>query len=129
MTAVLPRTPDLRPLLAALAALVVLSAVSGCAGGVPYGRRTLLASDFRDGGVYRSDNSGATWQKVQTTGLRSDRLWTIAADHLADSGITLSNGRIAPYWKELIQENRSGLRSGNPDLIFPGETVTLPPIS
>ena len=58
---------------------------------------------------------------------RGDNLWTIAANHLADSGITRSNGRIAPYWKELIQENRSGLRSGNPDLIFPGETVTLPP--
>ena len=60
---------------------------------------------------------------------RGDNLWTIAANHLADSGVTRSNGRIAPYWKELIQENRGGLRSGNPDLIFPGETVTLPPIS
>jgi hypothetical protein len=58
---------------------------------------------------------------------RGDNLWTIAANHLADSGITRSNGRIAHYWKELIQENRRGLRSGNPDLIFPGETVTLPP--
>jgi nucleoid-associated protein YgaU len=58
---------------------------------------------------------------------RGDNLWTIAANRLADSGITRSNSRIAPYWRELIQENRSGLRSGNPDLIFPGETVTLPP--
>jgi hypothetical protein len=63
---------------------------------------------------------------------RGDNLWTIAANHLADTGISWSNGRIAPYWiapywKELIQENRSGFRSGNPDLIFPGETVTLPP--
>jgi hypothetical protein len=58
-----------------------------------------------------------------------DSLWTIAANHLADSGVTRSNGRIGPYWKELIQENRSGLRSGNPNLIFPGETVTLPPIT
>ena len=60
---------------------------------------------------------------------RGDNLWTIAANHLADLGVTRSNGRIAPYWKELIQDNRSGLRSGNPDLIFPGETVTLPPTS
>jgi hypothetical protein len=59
---------------------------------------------------------------------RGDNLWTIAARHLADTGdITRSNGRIAPYWRELIQENRSGLRSGNPDLIFPGEIVALPP--
>ena len=58
---------------------------------------------------------------------RGDNLWTIAANHLADNGITRSNGRIAPYWRELIQDNRKSLRSGNPDLIFPGETVALPP--
>src|SRR5438094_336610 len=56
---------------------------------------------------------------------RGDNLWTIAANHLADNGITRSNGRIAPYWRELIQDNRRSLRSGNPDLIFPGETVAL----
>jgi hypothetical protein len=56
-----------------------------------------------------------------------ENLWTIAASRMADTGITTSTGRIAPYWKELIQENRGGLRSGNPDLIFPGETVSLPP--
>jgi hypothetical protein len=56
-----------------------------------------------------------------------DNLWTIAAGHLADTGVTRSNGRIAPYWRELVQENRASLRSGNPDLIFPGETVALPP--
>lgn len=57
-----------------------------------------------------------------------DNLWSIAAGHLADRGITLSNGRIAPYWRDLVQENRATLRSGDPDLIFPGETVSLPPI-
>src|SRR5438067_2421121 len=35
--------------------------------------------------------------------------------------------RVAPSWRELIQDNHSSLRSGNPDLIFPGETVVLPP--
>ena len=58
---------------------------------------------------------------------RGDNLWTIAAGHLADTGVTRSNGQIAPYWRELVQENRASLRSGNPDLIFPGETVALPP--
>jgi hypothetical protein len=56
-----------------------------------------------------------------------DNLWTIAAGHLADSGVTRSNGQIAPYWRELVQDNRASLRSGNPDLIFPGESVVLPP--
>jgi hypothetical protein len=56
-----------------------------------------------------------------------DNLWTIAASRLADTGVTTSTGRIAPYWRELIQDNQASLRSGNPDLIFPGETVSLPP--
>jgi hypothetical protein len=56
-----------------------------------------------------------------------DNLWTIAAGHLADTGVTRSDGQIAPYWRELVQDNRAGLRSGNPDLIFPGESVALPP--
>jgi hypothetical protein len=58
-----------------------------------------------------------------------DNLWSIAAGHLAGNGITVSNGRIAPYWQDLVQEARPGLRSRNPDLIFPGETVPLPPIT
>jgi nucleoid-associated protein YgaU len=61
------------------------------------------------------------------TVLRGDNLWTIAAGHLADTGVTRSNGQIAPYWRELVQDNRASLRSGNPDLIFPGEAVALPP--
>jgi nucleoid-associated protein YgaU len=56
-----------------------------------------------------------------------DNLWTIAAGHLADTEVIRSNGQIAPYWRELVQDNRASLRSGNPDLIFPGETVALPP--
>jgi hypothetical protein len=58
-----------------------------------------------------------------------DNLWTIAGAHLADNGAPRSNGRIAPYWERVVQENRTGLRSGNPDLIFPGETVSLPPVT
>src|SRR2546421_6390650 len=36
-----------------------------------------------------------------------DNLWTIAAGHLADTGVTRSNGQIAPYWRELVQDNRA----------------------
>jgi hypothetical protein len=56
-----------------------------------------------------------------------DNLWTIAAGHLADTGVVRSNSQIAPYWRALVQDNRASLRSGNPDLIFPGESVVLPP--
>jgi photosystem II stability/assembly factor-like uncharacterized protein len=42
--------------------------------------RTLFASDFRAGGLYRSDDAGATWRPVTVDGLRSSRLWALAAD-------------------------------------------------
>lgn len=44
------------------------------------GGQTLLASDFREGGVFRSDDGGETWRTIAASGLRSNRLWTIAAD-------------------------------------------------
>ena len=57
-----------------------------------------------------------------------DNLWSIAAAELArrSSRAELSNASIAEYWGRLIASNRMQLRSGNPNLIFPGERVTLP---
>ena len=31
-------------------------------------------------------------------------------------------------WVEVVDANRSSIRSGDPDLIFPGEQVTLPAV-
>jgi photosystem II stability/assembly factor-like uncharacterized protein len=44
------------------------------------GGRTLVVSDFKDGGLYRSDDAGQTWRKLAVDGLRSPRLWTLALD-------------------------------------------------
>jgi photosystem II stability/assembly factor-like uncharacterized protein len=44
------------------------------------GGRTILASDFKEGGLFRSDDAGETWRSLATDGLRSTRLWTIAVD-------------------------------------------------
>lgn len=61
---------------------------------------------------------------------RGDHLWKISAGHL---GVvyarTPSSAEIAPYWRATIDANRSSLRSGNPDLIYPGEEIELPPTS
>jgi LysM domain len=61
-----------------------------------------------------------------------DNLWTIAAQHLVHEldvrASHLSNRRIAIYWLKVVSANRDSLRSGDPDLIYPGEVVKLPPI-
>ena len=54
-------------------------------------------------------------------------LWTIAADRLQRDGAAAPSDRIARYWRAVVAEARPRLRSGNPDLIFPGESVPLPP--
>ncbi len=55
-----------------------------------------------------------------------DSLWTIAATELAAQGDTCERG-VATYWRTVVEANRAALRSGNPNLIFPGEVIALPP--
>jgi nucleoid-associated protein YgaU len=56
-----------------------------------------------------------------------DHLWSISAHHL-QGRLTRPPGasEIAPYWRDVIDTNKDQLRSGDPDLIYPGETVVLP---
>jgi hypothetical protein len=50
-----------------------------------------------------------------------DSFWRIAA-------LQVPAGRDpVRYWVDLVRANRLTIRSGDPDLIHPGETVTLPP--
>jgi len=42
--------------------------------------RTLYASDFTNGGLYRSVDAGESWQAFPSAGLPSDRVWTVALD-------------------------------------------------
>jgi hypothetical protein len=59
-----------------------------------------------------------------------DNLWTIAAAEVARttgrSTSELTDREIASYWVELVTAARPGLRSGNPNLVYPGEVVPLP---
>ena len=50
-----------------------------------------------------------------------ESLWTITAAHVAP------DDDVAPYWERVVEANRATLRSGNPNLIYPGEAITLPP--
>ena len=54
------------------------------------------------------------------TVVKGDNLWRISARKVG-------NGNVAPYWSKVVETNRGRLRSGNPNLIYPGERVELPP--
>lgn len=56
---------------------------------------------------------------------KGDHLWKISARHLGDGA---ADSDIAPYWLRVIDVNTPHLRSGDPDLIYPGEVVQLPAI-
>lgn len=56
-----------------------------------------------------------------------ENLWLIARDELRSrEGADVDDAAVARYWLTVIAANRATLRSGNPNLIFPGELVALP---
>jgi hypothetical protein len=59
-------------------------------------------------------------------------LWEIAASHLAQTSgrdrAALGPADIVGYWVRVCAANRDRLRSGDLDLIYPGEVVDLPPV-
>jgi nucleoid-associated protein YgaU len=59
-----------------------------------------------------------------------DSLLTIAREALRDAGVEdPSDGDIAAYWSVVIDRNRAHLPDpDNPDLIFPGDRLVLPPL-
>jgi hypothetical protein len=63
---------------------------------------------------------------------RGEHLWSIAAARVASSSgrppADLSPADIAPYWLRVVELNRPRLRSGNPNLVYAGELVELPPL-
>jgi len=63
------------------------------------------------------------------TVVAGDNFWAIAKAQVEGSlGRDATNAEVANYWVQLIEANRSTIRSGDPDLIFPGEVFTLPPL-
>ena len=58
-----------------------------------------------------------------------DNLWDLAARRMNKSlGRPAADHEVVPYWLEMIQANEERIRSGDPDLIFPGEVILLPPV-
>ncbi|MCU1453766.1 MAG: hypothetical protein JWN46_1912 [Acidimicrobiales bacterium] len=60
---------------------------------------------------------------------KGDHLWGLSARALGGAwGRRPSDAEVAPYWRHLIELNRARLADpANPDLVFPGQQVELPP--
>jgi hypothetical protein len=67
------------------------------------------------------------------TVVAGDSLWSIAAaqvaEHVGQSPASLAAADVTPYWQAVCVANRSTLRSGDLNLIFVGEQITLPPMA
>jgi nucleoid-associated protein YgaU len=85
------------------------------------------------GGGGTGRRPGPTEQATSHRVVPGDNLWTIARDHLAKvrrrPATQLSDREIAAYWLKVIAANQGRLRSGDPDLIYPGEETVLPPVA
>lgn len=57
-----------------------------------------------------------------------DSLWSIAENALIDAGdASPTDAAVTSYWRRLIEANRGVLvEPTNPDLIYPGQVITLP---
>jgi nucleoid-associated protein YgaU len=58
-----------------------------------------------------------------------DNLWVIARRALEGDGQAAGPLEVARYWRRVVAVNAAALRSHDPDLIFPGERILLPPRS
>lgn len=56
-----------------------------------------------------------------------DNFWNIASNHLNSTlGRQPTNQEVTNYWIQLVEANKGTIKSGNPNLIYAGEVVTLP---
>lgn len=70
-------------------------------------------------------------QSHSVTVRRGDHLWNLSERHLVAvlGRSDLGEHEIARYWVRVIDANRDTIRSRNPDLIYPGEIIVLPPVA
>ena len=89
---------------------------------------TVNAPPFLSGQASHDDPDGPAGAILYTV-RPGDNLWSITASHIAGEGDGApSPARIVPLWLQVISLNQERLRSSDPDLIFPGEKILLPPL-
>jgi LysM repeat protein len=60
---------------------------------------------------------------------RGDNLWTISEDRIeSELGREAGDPEVAPYWQTVVDANQDRyVQPGNPNLIYPGQVLVLPP--
>ena len=82
-------------------------------------------------GFWRPDavTQGLSAAATTYTVAAQDNLWQIAETHLRQTaGRDVTEDEVAQYWRRVVDANRSSVSSGDPNLIYPDEHVTLPPV-
>jgi len=58
-----------------------------------------------------------------------DHLWKLAEDRIREIlARPVTDDEVAPYWVDVVEANRDRIRSGDPNLIFPGEEIVMPQV-
>jgi nucleoid-associated protein YgaU len=87
-----------------------------------------LASPAGDGIRLPIDTAAKAGTPNAVTVAAGDHLWKISRTYLERViGEPADIRQVSRLWREVIAINRDRLRSGDPDLIYPGETIVMPP--
>lgn len=78
-------------------------------------------------GVLAEDLAGSHVEYVVQPG---DNMWSVSSRHASRSQADpVSASRVIAVWRQVVDLNRERIESGDPDLIYPGETLLLPDLS
>jgi hypothetical protein len=68
-------------------------------------------------------------EAVEVIIVSGDNMWKLSERRLSEVlGRPPTDAETGPYWRRVVQANRDRIRSGDPDLIFPGEILILPSV-
>jgi nucleoid-associated protein YgaU len=103
-------------------AFAVIAQIDSSGVAIPPGAFVRTASSERPVAA----NSASVRSETSVVVEPGDNLWRIAERRVRSIEADPTPRLIARYWARLVATNSRHLRSGNPDLIYPGEVIELP---